>query len=62
MDDDPERLKRTAIPWHKIKDTITELDYYLSERVKELTDGKQTPATAKPSTIQDFPIAVKKGM
>ncbi|RUA17180.1 MAG: hypothetical protein DSY55_02555, partial [Clostridia bacterium] len=36
--------------------TITELDYYLSERVKELTDGKQTPATAKPSTIQDFPL------
>jgi len=36
------------------------LDLYLSERVKELTGGRQTPTTAKPNTIQDFPIAVKK--
>jgi WD40 repeat protein len=39
--------------------TINMLDLYLSERVKELTSGKQTPTTAKPNTIQDFPIAVK---
>lgn len=39
---------------------IAELDYYLSETVKKLTIGKQTPATAKPSTILDFPIAIKK--
>ncbi|RUA17181.1 MAG: hypothetical protein DSY55_02560 [Clostridia bacterium] len=38
--------------------SITELDYYLSERVKQLTGGKQTPATAKPATVQDFPVAV----
>lgn len=38
--------------------TINMLDVYLSERVKELTDGKQTPTTAKPQTIQDFPIAL----
>lgn len=35
------------------------LDLYLSERVKELTKGEQTPTTTKPQTIQDFPIAVK---
>ncbi|HEY6292214.1 MAG TPA: caspase family protein [Terriglobia bacterium] len=39
--------------------TINMLDLYLAERVKELTDGQQTPATAKPSTVPDFPLAVK---
>lgn len=38
--------------------TINQLDLYLSERVKELTQGQQTPTTAKPHTIQDFPIAL----
>jgi hypothetical protein len=32
------------------------LDLYLSERVKELTKDKQTPATSKPDTIADFQI------
>jgi len=40
--------------------TINMLDLYISERVKELTRGNQTPATAKPSTMPDFPIAVKR--
>lgn len=40
--------------------TINMLDLYLSERVKELTGGKQTPTTTKPQTIQDFPIAVQR--
>jgi hypothetical protein len=40
--------------------TINMLDLYISERVKELTEGKQTPATAKPRTIPDFPLALKK--
>jgi WD40 repeat protein len=40
--------------------TINMLDLYISERVKELTKGKQTPATAKPKTIPDFPVALKK--
>lgn len=44
----------------KGKITINMLDLYLSERVKELTRGRQTPTTTKPRTIQDFPIAVKK--
>lgn len=44
----------------KGKITINMLDLYISERVKELTQGKQTPATAKPKTIPDFPVALKK--
>ena len=44
----------------KGKITINMLDLYVSERVKELTRGKQTPATAKPQTIPDFPLALKK--
>jgi hypothetical protein len=32
----------------------------VSERVKELTGGKQTPATVKPETVPDFPIAIRK--
>jgi WD40 repeat protein len=44
----------------KGKITINMLDLYISERVKELTKGKQTPATAKPKTIPDFPLALKR--
>jgi len=42
----------------KGKITINMLDLYLSERVKELTKGQQTPTTTKPHTIADFPLAV----
>jgi WD40 repeat protein len=38
--------------------SVNELDLYLSERVKALTDGRQTPATTRPQTIPDFPVAV----
>ena len=44
----------------KGKITINMLDLYLSERVKELTKGQQTPTTTKPQTIADFPIAMRK--
>lgn len=37
--------------------TVNMLDLFLSERVKALTNGTQTPTTAKPSNLQDFPIA-----
>jgi len=40
--------------------TINMLDLYISERVKELTKGQQTPTTAKPQTVPDFPVALKK--
>jgi hypothetical protein len=42
------------------KISINMLDLYISERVKELTEGQQTPTTAKPSTVPDFPIAIVK--
>ena len=35
---------------------LRELDHYLSERVKELTKGRQHPTTVKPSTISRFPV------
>ena len=42
------------------KITVAMLDSYVAERVKELTAGKQTPATVKPETAPDFPIAIIK--
>lgn len=39
--------------------SINEMDLYLSERVKELTGGMQTPTTSKPDTVPDFPVAVR---
>lgn len=38
--------------------TISELDLWLSERVKFLTDKRQAPVMRKPDTIPDFPIAL----
>lgn len=43
-----------------IKDDMTiflrELDFYVSERTLELTNGQQHPTTQKPSSISRFPI------
>lgn len=39
--------------------TINELNLYVAERVKSLTGNQQTPTLGKPSTVPDFPIAVK---
>jgi hypothetical protein len=36
------------------------LDLYVSERVKELTKGQQTPKTLVPQGVTDYPIAVVK--
>jgi WD40 repeat protein len=38
--------------------TVNMLDLYVSERVKELTRGQQTPTTVKPPNVPDFPLAV----
>ena len=38
--------------------TVNMLDLYVSERVKELTGGQQTPTTVKPPNVPDFPVAV----
>ncbi len=37
-----------------------ELDVYVSDRVKELSNGRQHPATARPTTIRPFPLASSK--
>lgn len=34
------------------------LDFYVAERVKQLTDGKQTPVNTSPAGVPDFPIVV----
>jgi hypothetical protein len=40
--------------------THARLNTYVAERVKQLTEGQQTPTYAAPSTIPDFPVAVRK--
>jgi WD40 repeat protein len=54
-----EGLSGSADYVHKGQITVNMLDLYISERVKELTNGEQTPATAKPQTIADFAVAAK---
>ncbi|AEE51057.1 caspase family protein [Haliscomenobacter hydrossis] len=41
------------------KITVKSLDVYVSERVKELTSGKQHPATVYPPNVPDFPVALR---
>jgi WD40 repeat protein len=36
---------------------LSELDLYVTERVKELSEGKQHPVTAKPTSIRSFPLS-----
>ena len=36
---------------------LSELDTYVTDRVKELSKGQQHPVTAKPSSIRSFPLA-----
>lgn len=38
------------------------LDFYISDRVKELTKGKQTPVTQAPGGVPDFPLAMAGAM
>jgi WD40 repeat protein len=38
--------------------SMNRLELYLSERIKELTQGHQRPTTIKPHTMQDFPLAM----
>lgn len=53
-----EGLQGHADAQHTGRVTLNMLDLYISERVKQLTQGLQTPTTAKPSTVPDFPVAV----
>ena len=38
--------------------TINELDTWLTDWVKQLTQNQQTPSTIKPSTVPDFPLVI----
>jgi hypothetical protein len=38
---------------------ISDLQGYVSRRVKELTNGNQKPMMAMPKTVEDFPISVR---
>lgn len=38
--------------------TVSELDAYISDRVKTLTKGEQAPSTVKPKAVGDFPIVL----
>jgi WD40 repeat protein len=40
--------------------SISDLEGYLARRVREITNGNQTPMTAKPKTVEDFWIAAVK--
>jgi hypothetical protein len=40
--------------------TYNMLNVYISERVKELTGGRQHPTMISPQTVPDFPIAIKR--
>lgn len=52
-----EGVKGKADNRHTGRVTFKMLDLYISERVKELTRGEQTPTTGVPGTVEDFPIA-----
>jgi hypothetical protein len=53
-----EGLSGKAALGGKTKITIKSLDYYISERVKELTKGRQHPTSVTPPNVPDFPIAI----
>lgn len=52
-----EALQGKADVFHDGIITVASLEYWLAERVKELTEGHQHATSAKPDTIRDFPIA-----
>ncbi len=47
-------FRKTGVITHKA------LDFYVAERVKELTKGQQSPVSIAPQGVGDFPIAVVK--
>ncbi len=50
--------KATIGSTHEI--TTASLDAYLSQRVKELTNGAQHPVMTRPQVVPDFPLAVAR--
>ena len=53
-----EGLAGRADPGGSGRVTLGQLDAWLRSRVRELTQGAQTPVTARPATAVDFPLAV----
>ena len=55
-----EGLQKLKADYDKDKTvTIKELDLYVTNRVKELTKGKQKPTTVIPNSVPDFAIGVR---
>jgi len=54
-----EGLNGAAVAPDGSRITHKTLDYYVSDRVKSLTDGRQTPVTQAPGGVPDFPVALK---
>jgi len=38
---------------------ISDLQGYVSRRVRELTNGNQKPMMAMPKTVEDYPISIR---
>jgi hypothetical protein len=55
-----EGLSGKADLFKKGKITVKTLDAYITDRVKELTGGQQSPTTVIPNSIPDFPIGLVK--
>jgi uncharacterized caspase-like protein len=53
-----EALRGRADREHSGRVTITMLDSYISARVRQLTKGQQTPTSAKPTNVPDFPVSL----
>jgi hypothetical protein len=53
-----EALSGKADSFHNGVITVAGLEAWLGERVKTLTEGRQHPTSAKPATIQNFPISM----
>jgi WD40 repeat protein len=53
-----EGLAGKADPDQSGRVTLGQLDTWLRTRVKELTQGTQTPVTARPATALDFPLVI----
>lgn len=55
-----EGLSGKADLMHKGQITVSSLDAYIAERVKELTGGRQHPVMSRPDTVPDFAFAMAK--
>ena len=55
-----EGLSGKADLLHKNAITVSALDYYIAERVKELTNGAQHPVMSRPDTVPDFAFATTR--